>query len=70
LRLTATADDIPKDSDILQSSMEVDYGFIEVAGNSHLLPAHSESRMERGYRQITNSVKFVDYRRFGVTVNE
>jgi hypothetical protein len=70
LRLTASADDIPKGSDILQSSMEVDYDFIEVAGSSHLLPSHSEARMERGYRQITNSVTFADYRKFGVTVNE
>jgi hypothetical protein len=70
LRLTASADDIPKDSDIIQSSMQVDYDFIEVAGNSHLLPSHSEARMERGYRQITNSVTFADYRKFGVTVNE
>jgi hypothetical protein len=69
-RLTAAADDIPKDSDILQSSMEVDYDFIEVAGASYLLPSRSEARMERGYRQITNSVKFADYRKFGVTVNE
>jgi hypothetical protein len=70
LRLTASADDIPKDSDILQSSMEVDYDFIEVAGESYLLPSHSEARMERGYRQITNSVTFADYGKFGVTVNE
>lgn len=70
LRLTATADDIPKGSDILQSSMTVDYDFIEVSGTSHLLPSHSEASMERGYRQITNSVTFVDYRKFGVSVNE
>jgi hypothetical protein len=68
LRLTAAADDIPKGSDILQSSMEVDYDFIEVAGKSYLLPSRSEARMERGYRQITNSVTFAGYRKFGVTV--
>ena len=70
LRLTASADDIPKDSDILQSSMEVDYDFIDVAGNGYLLPSHSVARLERGYRQVTNSVTFADYRKFGVTVNE
>jgi hypothetical protein len=70
LRLTATADDIPKGSDILQSSMEVDYDFIDVAGASHLLPSHSEARMERGYRQIANSVTFAGYLKFGVSANE
>jgi hypothetical protein len=68
LRLTASADDIPKDSDILKSSMEVDYEFIEVAGKSHLLPSRSEARLERGQRQITNSVTFAGYAKFGVTV--
>jgi hypothetical protein len=64
LRLTATADDIPKDSGILQSSVEVDYDFINVAGHAYLLPSHSEAHMERSYRQIANTVAFVDYLKF------
>ncbi|HLK69443.1 MAG TPA: hypothetical protein VKU19_38695 [Bryobacteraceae bacterium] len=66
LRLTASADDIPKDSGILQSSVEVDYDFIDVAGHSYLLPSRSESHMERAYRQIANSVTLVDYKKFEV----
>ena len=64
IRLTASADDIPKDSGILQSSVQVDYDFITVAGESHLLPSRSESHMERLYRQIANTVTFADYRKF------
>jgi hypothetical protein len=64
LRLTASADDLPKDSGILQSSVEVDYDFVEVAGKSYLLPSHSDARMERSSRQIANVVAFVDYRKF------
>jgi hypothetical protein len=64
LRLTAGADDIPKESGILQSSVEVDYDFIDVAGRSYLLPSRSEAHMERPYRQIGNVVSFVDYRKF------
>lgn len=64
LRLTASADDIPKESGIIQSSVEVDYDFMNVAGHSYLLPAHSTSRMERSYRKISNVVSFVDYRKF------
>jgi hypothetical protein len=64
LRLTADADDIPKDSGIFQSSVEVDYDFIEVAGHSYLLPSHSDAHMERSHRLIGNVVTFVDYRKF------
>jgi len=66
LRLTAAADDFPKDSVILQSSVEVDYDFVDVAGHSYLLPTHSEAHMERSYRQIGNVVTFVDYKKFEV----
>jgi hypothetical protein len=66
LRLTASADDIPKDSGILQSSVEVDYDFVDVAGHTYLLPSHCEAHMERSYRQIANVVTFADYRKFEV----
>jgi hypothetical protein len=66
LRLTASADDIPKGSVILQSSVEVDYASVNVAGHTYLLPSHSEAHMERSYRQITSVVTFVDYRKFDV----
>jgi hypothetical protein len=66
LRLTASADDIPKGSVILQSSVEVDYDFVDVAGHTYLLPSHSEAHMERSYRQIANTVTFVDYKKFEV----
>jgi hypothetical protein len=64
LRLTASADDIPKDSGILQSSIEVDYDSINVAGRTYLLPSHSDARMEKSYRQIANVVTFADYKKF------
>lgn len=64
LRLTAIADDIAKDSGIFQSSVEVEYDFMTVAGKSYLLPAHSDARMERSYRQIANVVTFADYKKF------
>jgi hypothetical protein len=64
LRLTASADDIPGESGITASSVEVDYDFVDVAGRSHLLPSHSEARMERSYRLISNVVSFVDYKKF------
>jgi hypothetical protein len=66
LRLTASADDMPKDSGILQSSIEVDYDFVAVAGHTYLLPSHSEAHMERSYRQITSAVTFANYRKFEV----
>ena len=64
LRLTASADDIPKESGITASSVEVDYDFVDVAGHSYLLPARSDARMERSNRQIANVVTFAGYRKF------
>ena len=64
LRLTAAADDMPGDSGIVQSSVEVDYDFIDIAGKSYLLPSHSESHMERMYRKLANAVTFTGYRKF------
>jgi hypothetical protein len=64
LRVTASADDIPKESNITVSSAEVDYDFMDVGGKSYLLPSRSASSMERGYRKIGNVVTFVDYKKF------
>lgn len=64
LRLTASADDIPKESGILRSSVAVDYDFIDVAGRTYLLPSHSAANMERSYRRIANVVTFTDYHKF------
>ncbi len=64
LRLTASADDIPKASRITASSVEVDYDFIDVAGHRYLLPARSDARMERSSRQIADAVTFAGYRKF------
>jgi hypothetical protein len=64
LRLTASANDIPKQSGIDESSVEVDYDFVEVAGASHLLPSHSDTRMERSDRKISNAVTFTGYKKF------
>jgi hypothetical protein len=64
IRVSAIADDIPSSSGILQSSVEVDYDFIDVAGRNYLLPSRSESHMERKFRQIGNVVTFAGYRKF------
>jgi hypothetical protein len=66
LRLTAEADDIPKETGITASSVQVDYDFVDVAGGKHLLPSHSESRMEHGDRQIGNVVTYTAYHKFEV----
>ena len=64
LRLTASADDIPNETGIRQSSVQVDYDFIDVAGNTYLLPSRSVAQMEHSARIVSNLVNFVNYRKF------
>jgi hypothetical protein len=64
LKLTAQADDIPKDSGILSGSVQVDYDFTDVAGHSYLLPTRSEAHLERPLRNTSDVVSFVGYRKF------
>jgi hypothetical protein len=66
LRLTADADDIPKETGITASSVQVDYDFVDVAGGKHLLPSRSDSRMERGDRKIGNVVIYTAFHKFEV----
>jgi hypothetical protein len=66
LRLTADADDIPKETGITASSVQVDYDFVDVAGGKHLLPSHSDSRMEHGDRKLGNVVTYTAYHKFEV----
>jgi len=66
LRLTAEADDIPKESGILRSFMAVDYDFVNVSGRSYALPLRAESALARPHREIQNLVTFVGYRKFEV----
>lgn len=69
LRFTAYADDIPREFGMLKSSVEVDYDFVNIAGQSYLLPSHSYSNMERGHRKMSNSIAFVDYKKFEAETN-
>jgi len=46
--------------------VQVDYDFVDVAGGKHLLPAHSDSRMEHGDRKIGNVVTYTAYHKFEV----
>jgi len=64
LQVTALADDIPKESEVVRSSVQVDYDFIDVAGKKYLLPAHAETEMIRSYRTLKNVVAFTGYRKF------
>ena len=64
LRVTTIADDIPKESRILESSVELDYDLADVAGRRYLLPARADSTLARGFRTLRNLVTFTGYRKF------
>src|SRR5579872_1900759 len=64
LHLTAEADDIPKQTGILESHISVDYDSVEVAGRSYLLPLRADSSLLRNHHAVQNHVAFTNYRKF------
>jgi hypothetical protein len=67
IRLTNTADDIPKDSGIFESSMQVDYDFVDIGGQRYLLPTRAENRMNGMYQIQSNVITFSGYHKFEAT---
>jgi len=65
IHLGHIADHIPSELKMSRAVTEVDYDFIEVAGNRCLLPVHSQTRME-GKTALKNESTFRDYRKFEV----
>jgi hypothetical protein len=64
-RITMEAEGIPPSFPIQQASTVLDYDFIEIAGNSYLLPLRAVMRMREGKFLIKNENEFRLYRKFG-----
>jgi hypothetical protein len=63
-RISATAEDIPRDFPVTRSYTVLDYDFADIAGERYLLPLRAEVRVDAGKLQGLNSVEFQKYRKF------
>jgi hypothetical protein len=64
VRLTAIADDFPRDFDVQNVHLMLDYDFIDVGGSHYLLPLHSETMLSAPPFQHRNETDFLQYRKF------
>jgi hypothetical protein len=65
MRVTLEAENMPASFPIQEARTQLDYDFIDIAGNPFLLPLRSEMRMREGKFLIKNQVEFRSYRKFG-----
>ncbi len=64
-RITAEADDLPRNFSMHAAVMTVDYDYVSIGGRDYLLPVHSTVSLQRHRKQIElNEIAFRNYRRF------
>jgi hypothetical protein len=64
LRIKMDAVDVPSTFPIQQASSRLDYDYIDISGQPHLLPLKAEVRMRAGRELSRNDVEFRLYRKF------
>jgi hypothetical protein len=69
LRIAAEADDVPIGFPVQHTTMELDYGFAEVAGKQYLLPLHARTQFQGDGLWRRNDVDFVNYQKFSADAN-
>jgi VWFA-related protein len=67
-RVTLEAE-VPSDSSIHSTSIEVEYRFISINAHDYLMPVRARLALRQGKHQaVLNEIEFRDYRRFGSQV--
>jgi hypothetical protein len=64
LRIKMDAEDVPSTFPIQQASTRLDYDYIDISSQPHLLPLKAEVRMRSGRELNRNDVEFRLYRKF------
>jgi VWFA-related protein len=68
-RITLEADDLPKDFPTHQTSIAVDYDYVQINTHDYMMPISAELRLQQGrHESVRNSIDFQSYRRFGSNV--
>lgn len=65
MRVTLEAETIPPSFPIQEARTMLDYDYIDISGQSFLLPLRSEMRMREGRLLVKNLTEFRSYRKFG-----
>jgi hypothetical protein len=64
VRVTAVADDFPRDFSVQNVQIVLDYDFTDVGGSQYLLPLHSATTLFAPPYQHRNETDFLAYRKF------
>jgi hypothetical protein len=64
VRVTAIADDFPRDFSVQNVHLILDYDFVDVGGSQFLLPLHSETVLFAPPTKHRNETDFLAYRKF------
>jgi hypothetical protein len=64
VRVTAVADDFPRDFSVQNVALVLDYDFTDVGGNHYLLPLHSQTTLFAPPFLHRNETDFLAYRKF------
>jgi hypothetical protein len=64
-KITAVAEDVPIAVPIQQAWSELDYDFVTISANEHLLPLRSVTHLSTARYQSRIEVEFREYRKFG-----
>lgn len=65
LRIRFDCDDIPADFPIQGVSMDLNYDYVEIAGQRYALPLQFDVRSRQGQAGSWNEARFANYRKFG-----
>ena len=72
IRLDSYATEIPIGFPVTAAQRKIDYGWVDIAGESYLLPTSSDVRLtfreSRSKYESRNFIEFKDYQRFGTEV--
>ncbi|MBV9611610.1 MAG: VWA domain-containing protein [Acidobacteriaceae bacterium] len=65
-RISVEAEDLPKDFHIRESAISVDYDYVPIGGQQHLLPLRATLFVRQGARYLRrNEIDFQNYRKYG-----
>lgn len=69
LRLTMKAENLPPGFPVSAASETLDYDFVSISGQEHLLPLRAQVQMRQGKLMTKNEIEYRLYRKFGASAD-